>query len=142
MSNVSHLNVKMSGNLEESFPQVDPLHTAFGSRILVQYRVSKKKTAGGILLPSDTKDTEIWNTQTAKIISVGPLAFRNRQSMEPWPEGAWAQVGDYVRVPKHAGDRWQVAIPGKDQEFALFAFFNDTDLLGKCHDPLAVVAFV
>ena len=72
MSNVSHLNVKMAGTLDELFPKVDPLHEAFGSRILVQYRVSKKKTAGGIILPDDTRDTEIWNTQTAKVISMIP----------------------------------------------------------------------
>ena len=27
--------------------------------------------------------------------------------MQGWPEGSWCEVGDYIRVPKWGGDRWE-----------------------------------
>ena len=75
------------------------------------------------------------------MVAIGPLAFHNRDTMQPWPEGAWAKVGDYIRVAKYGGDRWEV--PLEDNEAALFVMFNDLDLLGEViGDPLAIRAFI
>lgn len=129
--------------LEEAFPAVDPGIQPFGSYVLTQIRAPKKKSAGGIILHSETKETEKWNTQIAKVISVGPLAFRNRNTMELWPEGAWCAPGDFVRVAKYGGDRWEVPLNNADEDVALFVIFKDTDLMGKVtSDPLAIRAFV
>ena len=68
--------------LKEAFPEIDAGIQPFGSRVLVQIRTAKKKTAGGIILTTDTKDTEKWNTQIGKVMHVGPLAFKNRNTME------------------------------------------------------------
>ncbi len=125
----------------DAFPTVDPGVQPFGSRVLLQIRRAKTKTKGGILLAGETRDTEMWNTQVAKVVSTGPLAFHNRNTMEPWPEGAWVSVGDYVRAPKYGGDRWSVRI--EDGEEIIFVIFNDLDLLGKITgDPLAIKAFL
>lgn len=124
----------------DAFPAVDPGVQPFGSRVLVQIRRAKRKTKGGIILSDETRDTEQWNTQVAKVVVVGPLAFKNRTSMEPWPEGNWVGEGDYVRAPKYGGDRWSVAY--EDDE-VVFALFNDMDLIGKITgDPLAMKAFL
>lgn len=126
---------------EDAFPKVDPGVRPFGSRVLLQIRRAKTKTKGGIILAGETRDTEMWNTQVAKVIAMGPLAFHNRNTMEPWPEGAWVNLGDYVRAPKYGGDRWSVHIA--DGEEILFVIFNDLDLLGKITgDPLAMKAFL
>lgn len=126
---------------EDAFPKVDPGVKPFGSRVLLQIRRAKTKTKGGIILAGETRDTEMWNTQVAKVIAMGPLAFHNRNTMEPWPEGAWVNLGDYVRAPKYGGDRWSVHIA--DGEEILFVIFNDLDLLGKITgDPLAMKAFL
>lgn len=125
----------------DAFPVIDPGVQPFGSRVLLQIRRAKSKTKGGIILSGETRDTETWNTQVAKIIAMGPLAFHNRNTMEPWPEGAWVAIGDYVRAPKYGGDRWSVRI--EDGEEILFCLFNDLDLLGKITgDPLAMKAFL
>lgn len=125
----------------EAFPEVDPGVVPFGSRVLVQIRTPKKMSSGGILLDSGTQDTEKWNTQVAKVVKHGPLAFCNRDKMTPWPEGAWCKPGDFVRVPKYGGDRWEV--PLKNGEGALFVIFNDLDIIGGVTgDPLAVKAFI
>ena len=126
--------------LAEAFPAVDAGVQPFGSRVLVQIRTPKKKV-GSILLVQDTKDTEKWNTQVAKVIAVGSLAYKNRNTQEPWPEGQWCQPGDFVRVPKYGGDRWEV--PLNKDENALFVIFNDLDVIGKVtSDPLAIKAFI
>lgn len=128
-------------SLDEAFPSVDPGVQPFGSRVLCQIRLAKKKTAGGIILTGDTKDTETWNTQIAKVVSIGSLAFKNRNTQEPWPEGSWCEVGDFVRVPKYGGDKWTVKI--NDDEEIIFVILNDLDLIGKVTgDPLMMKAFV
>ena len=132
--------------LAEAFPEVDPLMAPFGARVLVQLRAVKEKvTSSGIYIPEEVKETEKWNTMIGKVIAIGDLAFRKRESMEPWPEGAWAKVGDFVRVPKWGGDRWEIdykddrGIAGK----ALFTFFNDHELIGRVTgDPRDIKAFL
>lgn len=130
-------------SLDDAFPPVEPGVTPFGSRVLVQIRAPKKKTAGGIILTTDTQDTEMWNTQVAKVVAVGALAFKNRNTQEPWPEGSWCEPGDFVRVPKYGGDKWSVKHGDDDDAEILFVIFNDLDLIGKVSgDPLAMKAFV
>lgn len=131
--------------LQEAFPAVDPGALPVGGRILVQWRaVREKMTASGIVLPEETKETEKWNTQVAKVISVGPLAFKKRDTMEPWPEGNWISVGDYVRMPKWGGDRWEVPFETNGVKGnALFSIFNDHEVIAKVtSDPLKVKAFL
>jgi len=148
MSQVSHLNVGMGyDSLEEAFPPVDCGHIPLGTRVIVQLRTPKSKTAGGVILTSESRDTEQWNTQVAKVILVGPVAFHNRSSGQPWPEGAWAKPGDFVRVPKFGGDKWQLPYTPRNRkrtedDTALFALFNDLEILCKVSDPLKIKAFV
>jgi co-chaperonin GroES (HSP10) len=128
-------------SLDEAFPQCDAGVHPFGSRVLCQIRTPKAKTKGGIILTSDIRETEHYNTQVAKVINVGSLAFKNRNTMEPWPEGSWCEVGDFVRVPRYGGDRWSVKTPDGDE--AIVVIFNDLDLVGKVTgDPLAIKAFL
>jgi co-chaperonin GroES (HSP10) len=112
---------------------------------LVQLRRTKKKaTSAGIILVEETKETEKWNNMVAQVLEIGPLAFRKRDTMEPWPEGSWCEVGDYIRVPKWGGDRWEVPIAGKpDEEPALFMVLNDHEVIAKLTgDPLSMKAFI
>lgn len=128
-------------SLDEAFPPCDPLIAPAGSRVLVQVKTPKKKTAGGIMLPSDVRETEFWVSQIAKVRGIGPVAFKDRKTLEPWPEGAWCKEGDFVRVPKHGGDRWTISLPGGDE--ALMIMFNDLDIIGYCTgDPLAIKAYL
>lgn len=125
----------------EAFPDVDPGIQPFGSRLLIQIRTPRTKSAGGIIIDSGSRDTEKWNTQVGKVVSVGPLAFKNRTTQETWPEGDWCKAGDFVRVPKYGGDRWEVPLP--NGENAMFVIFNDLDVIGQVTgDPLAIRAFL
>ena len=132
--------------LDWAFPVVDPGADPLGGRVLVQLRRTKKKTAGaGIILVEETKETEKWNTQVAKVIEIGPLAFCHRDTMKLWPEGSWCVVGDFIRVPKWGGDRWEVKVPGEDQneDPALFMIINDHEVIAKITgNPLDTKAFL
>lgn len=133
----------MTQTIDEAFPEVNPGVEPYGSRVLVQIRTPKKKTKGGIILTKDTVETDLWNTQVAKVVSVGPLAFKNRDTMKTWAEGEWCKPGEFIRCPKYGGDRWQVAVPGRPDEDALFVIFNDLDIIGKVTvDPLEIKAFI
>ena len=129
--------------IEQAFPIVDPGLRPFGSRVLVQLRRPKERSEGGIILTDDARETEKWNTQSARVISLGPVAFKHRQTLEPWPEGDWCEVGTFVRVPKYGGDRWEVPYGPGAEDRALFTIFNDLDILGLITgDPRSVLAFV
>jgi hypothetical protein len=91
-------------------------------------------------LPEEARKTESSNTQVARVVSVGPLAYRNRNTMELWPEGAWCKENDFVRVPKYGGDRWTVELGDEEIEFVMF---NDLDIRGLITgDPLKMRAFI
>ena len=118
-------------------PELEP----FGHRVVVQLRRTISQTKSGIILAKDTKDNEAWNIQVARLIKVGPLAFRNRATAEPWPEGEWAKVGDFVKVPRWGGDRFSMKQATGDD--VVIVLFSDSDLIGKyTGDPLAIKAYL
>jgi len=135
-------------SIEQAFPEADPGLVPFGSRVLVQKRSPREVTRGGIVVPHETQETEFWNTQVAKVITLGPAAFSNRDSLEVWPEGKWCEEGAYVRVPKYGGDKWFVDLDdvtrqatGADK--ACFVLYNDLDLIGQITcNPLDVIAYL
>jgi co-chaperonin GroES (HSP10) len=133
------------GSLDEAYPQVDPEFTPFGNNVLFQLRTPKNMTTGGIALPETAQLEEIaqWNTQIAKVIALGPLAFKDRDTLKPWPEGDWCKPGQFVRIPMHGGDRWWKPIPGRQDHRALFAVYKDLDVKGEyTGDPLEIDAFL
>jgi len=137
--------VEFDQTLEQAFPKVDHNLEPYGSRVLVQMRTAKKITKGGIVLAGETQDTIQWNNQVGKVVAIGPTAFRDQKTLQPWPEGDWCKVGEYVRVPKHNGDKFEVKIPGRekdDGDVALFMLVDHLYLLGRVPDPMADVAFV
>jgi co-chaperonin GroES (HSP10) len=129
-----------------AFPSVDPGAKPLGGRILVQLRRTKKKaTSAGIILVEETKEAEKHQNMVGKVIAIGPLAFKHRDTMQSWPEGSWCSPGDFIRVPKWGGDRWEVRVPGDDdfEDPALFMVLNDHEVIAQITgDPLAMKAFV
>jgi len=127
-----------------AFPNVECGMEPYGGRIIIQLRRVKKRK-GMIYLVEETKENEKWNNMIGKVISVGPLAFKNRDSMTAWPEGSWANVGDFVRVPRWGGDRWEIKDPTDEQneDPVLFMTINDHELIARVTaNPLSFKAFV
>jgi co-chaperonin GroES (HSP10) len=127
-------------SLDDAFPDVDCGIKPLGSRVIVQIRKSKQQTKSGLYIPEEVRKTEASNTQVAKVVAIGALAYCNRNTMEQWPEGAWCSIGEFVRSPKYGGDRWTVT---HDDEEVEFVMFNDLDILGKVTgDPRKIRAFI
>jgi co-chaperonin GroES (HSP10) len=131
-----------SADLQDAFPVVDPGAVPLGARILVQMRLPKKRmTSSGIILAAETVDTEKAQNPIGKVVAIGPLAFKKRDTMESWPEGSWVEVGDFVRVPRWTGDRWE--IPVSTDEVVQFMLMNDHEVIAKLtSNPLEMRAFV
>ena len=93
----------------ECFPVIDPGVEVAGDRVLVQLRREKTTSKGGIILVDETKQTLRFNETVAKVVQVGPLAYRNLDAdLTPWPEGQWCKEGDLVRTIKYGGDRFVI----------------------------------
>lgn len=124
-----------------AFPAgIDPLHAPCSSYILVQMRRQKAKV-GRIHLPGESRDVNRDNEQVARVVAFGPLAYLNRDTLQPWPEGAWCAVGDFVRVPRYGKEAWRIELPG-EEEPVVFNIIKDTDVIARVTDPLAVKAYV
>jgi co-chaperonin GroES (HSP10) len=92
----------------ECFPEIDPGVEVVGDRVLVQLRREKTTSKGGIILVDETKQTLRFNETVAKVVQIGPLAYKNLDDLTPWLEGPWCKEGDLVRTIKYGGDRFVV----------------------------------
>lgn len=113
--------------LEKNFPVIDCPVNPCGAKILVQLRTVQEKTQGGIIIAESTKDFNNENTQLARVVKLGQIAYCNRDSGEPWREGVWAGIGDVVIVPAWGGFRFKLPIPGTNGK-AVFCLFNDINV--------------
>jgi len=130
---------------ENLFPEINAGIRPFGSRVLVQIRRAKTISRGGIILPEITKDTELDNTCVAKVLAVGPLAYKNRNTLEPWSEGVWCTKGQYVFVPKYGGIRWERTFKDSNSDLdqkVQFAIFDDLSIVGDVEDPFEIKAHI
>lgn len=114
----------------ECFPEVDPGIEVLGDRVLVQLRREKTKSKGGILLVDETTQTIKFNETVARVIQIGPLAYKMPDTLEPWPEGPWCQVGDLVRTIKYGGDRY-VVDAGDDGAPVVFITLQAREIISK-----------
>lgn len=137
-----NVGVDFRGDIKDAFPAVDPGVVPLGNRVLVQLRRLKNQTTSGIVIVQETQDTAKWNNQVAKVVGMGPMAYRNRETNAFWPEGAWVQPGDYIRVPRWNGDRIEVPVKGRDEPVT-FVIFNDYEIIAKVTgDPLKQKIYV
>lgn len=122
------------------FPDVDPGHKPYGTRVLLQLRSARERSKGGIIITSGDQEVEKWNTQVGLVRAIGPVAFVNRDTLQEWPEKAWCKVGTFVRIPKFNQDRWEVK---RADHSVLFMLVKDVDLLAEVTgNPLEVKAFI
>lgn len=128
----------------EPFPEVDTGVHPLGSKVLVQVKTPRSVTRGGIIVVDEAKETDQWQTQVAKVVQLGPLAFCDRDTMKPWIEGAWCTIGDFVRVPLHGGDKFKLPVPGRPAgEFALFVLYEDVSLVARLTGDIeAITAYI
>ena len=114
----------------ECFPEIDPGVEVLGDRILVQLRREKNTSKGGIILVDETRQTLRFNETVAKVVQIGPLAYKNLEDLSPWIEGPWCQVGDLVRTIKYGGDRF-VVNPDDEGAPVVFITLQAREIISK-----------
>lgn len=115
---------------KECFPDIDPGVEVLGDRILVQLRREKTTSKGGIVLVAETRDTLKFNETVAKVIQIGPLAYKNLDDLSDWVEGPWVKVGELVRTIKYGGDRF-VIDPDDDGAPVVFITIQQREVISK-----------
>lgn len=126
------------------FPDADPGCKPLWWRVMVQI-VQPKTGTGFIEFTGDTQEADRYNKTVGKVIAVGPLVGRDRKTGERWKgveDSELPKPGDFVRIPKHGGDRFER--PSTDGKHIVhFAIFNDDDVLAVCTgDPATFKGYV
>jgi len=121
--------------LRAAFPDIGCSMFPTGINILVQLYVPSKtktfKNGKTFWLADETITANQARVQTALVRALGPAAYRNRQTLQLWPEGHWFVPGMFIRTPMYGGDRLEVPFdrPDGSGDFALFVTFRDQDCL-------------
>lgn len=117
--------------VEKHFPEVDCGREPLGNKITVQLMMVPKKQ-GSIILASDTQDFNKNSTVVCRVIKVGQIAYRDRNSGETWKEGSWCQVGDIVLMPRWGGNnRVEIPLPDDADQTIIFATYDDFSVVDK-----------
>ena len=115
--------------------KTDPTIRATGHYVLVAPRMPKTKTEGGIILADISIDAEKMNVSVAKIVDIGPSAFRDRVTGERWLGYPWCKVGDWVICPKFGTKQLSM----EDTNYSLL---NDDEIMAVVSDPEAIKAYI
>jgi co-chaperonin GroES (HSP10) len=83
-------------------PDPDVLPSLPGFHVLIRPVSVKSLTKGGIIIPDSTKEDMSNLTTIGKVLSLGDLAYRDR---DKFPKGNWCKEGDYVCYGKHTGTK-------------------------------------
>lgn len=119
-------------NLEQYdrfYPEVDHGIEPLGGMILVMGKFVPEETKSGIVLLDEFKATETHDVQLGRVVAIGPLAFKNKDTLEPWKEGPWVEKGDYVFVPR-VGARISPIVNGQRYQYVML---SDTQVQAKLH---------
>lgn len=123
----------MTNHAYQPFPEIDHQHEAMAHYVLVQIRRARDRV-GSIILAAESQAVEQYNADIGKVVSVGPLAFRDRETGEPWPGTTPVQPGEFVRFPQYGGKSFWLEHNGQ-KEGVKFALFRDSEILAKVVDP-------
>tara|TARA_R110000751_G_scaffold136295_1_gene239281 strand:+ start:581 stop:985 length:405 start_codon:yes stop_codon:yes gene_type:complete len=105
-----------------------------GWKVLVQPSQVKKKSKGGILLPSQAQDAEEYLTAHGSMLALGDLSYRDRGTGQSW-KGNWPKVGDHVTYGKYAGQK--VVINN-----VKLLLLNDDEITSIIPDGVSLSAYV
>jgi len=150
LKNVKQFSVPVNAwadeKLSAAFPSIEPGERPLGSLVLLQVRQAMTTYGDAkLVLTKNDIETEFDNTQVAKVLALGAVAYCSRETLVPWPEGAWVKVGDYVRISQHNGKRWTKAVPGTRgnsvEDRVTFVLIDDLHIASVIDDPMAVKAF-
>jgi co-chaperonin GroES (HSP10) len=87
--------------------------------VVVELDPQEGKSAGGIILPTKTQETDKLATQEGTLVAVSPHAFTYAQG---WPEGSKPVLGQRVLFKRYAGHL-------HERDGHTYRLLNDKDLV-------------
>ena len=111
------------------------LPTPLNWKVLIQPHQVQMKTKGGLHLPSVSKDNEEYLTAHGRVVSMGELAFRDRDTGEKWTMSTTPVVGNRVTYGKYPGQK--VTVNG-----VRFLLLNDDELTSILPDDVEITSYV
>jgi co-chaperonin GroES (HSP10) len=103
-------------------------------KVLIQPHEPKRKTEGGIFLPTETIQNEEYLTAYGVIAAMGDLAYRDRDTGEKWKTVA-PSIGQKVTYGKYAGQK--LVVNG-----VKFLLLNDDEITSIIPEGVEVAAYV
>lgn len=112
----------------------DILPKPSGWKILIKKKKPNEKSKGGIYLPDQAKEAESYMDICAQVVSIGPLAWCDRETGERWKCDRWAKPGDWVIVPKFTQFKMEI----EEEEYR---FINDDEIIAIVPDPTIIKVY-
>ena len=116
---------KLEGSSLERLPKPT------GWRLLILPYRGKGKTEGGVFLPDQTIERESVATVCGYVLSVGPLAYKDK---EKFPSGSWCAEKDWVIFGRYAGARFKI-------DGGEVRILNDDEVIAVIQDPEDILHF-
>ena len=105
-----------------------------GWKLLIEKIQPKQEKAGGILLPDQSIEAESYMQICGKVTAIGPMAWCDRDTGEPWTGGPWAEVGDWVIIPKFT--QFKLEVDGTE-----YRFINDDEIIATTDEPESIKVY-
>lgn len=116
--------------------QVETISSAYwqhirakGHFIIVKPYVRPVKS-GEVMLPESLRAEDMHHSVAAQVIDIGPTAYTDSKFCGGV---AWAEVGDWVFIPRVAGSR--VALKNPDGSDTILRIVREDDIIAVINDP-------
>ncbi len=113
---VLEMTAKDAEELAQLFPLAAVPYRPTGRFVVIQDRLPRTKTRGGLITSDITRDEDMLRMNIGRVAAIGPRAFTDPITGEALPPEF--AVGDYVRVPRYTQDRpqegriaWRMLLP-------------------------------
>ena len=104
-----------------------------GYKILIAMPKLEEKFGNSVIIrPENEKRKEETASQTALVVKMGSLAYKDE---DKFPDGPWCQEGDFIIMRAYSGTRFKVSTPEGEQEFRLI---DDDSVEAVVADPRAI----
>ena len=136
MDNMSHQHAEiLKDESTESKIGSHQLPPALNWKVLVQPHQVKTKTKGCLYLASQSQDNEEYMTAHGRVVALGDLSFKDRDTGKKWRMDTTPKIGDRVTYGKYAGQK--VTING-----VRLLLLNDDELTSILPEDVDVTSYL
>ena len=135
MNNMTHHHAIFKDESTEQTIGSHQLPKPLNWKVLVQPHQVKMKTKGGLYLASQSKDNEEYMTAHGRVLALGDLAYKDRDTGQSWRMTTVPKEGDRVTYGKYAGQK--VTING-----VRLLLLNDDEITSILPESVEVTSYI